>query len=616
VGVLAAAVVVSTLSAGAANATLSSVGPVNPSVGFPSFYGDGTGTKLQLCIRAGDPCLAGTTVAGSPSTPGNITPETFYFVADGDPGPLPGLPGSSVKYRAALEASFGTGTPAAGDQITFARINIVGKGLKPNTTYTFTHPYGTATATTDALGQLKFRDQVGCPAPGPGVGPCDFNTASLGAVGPYLKWDPAVGPVAPAGYLGDAVTAHPVLGSPNNTNFLRVDSGGVTQAQTNNFIVAGKLFTPPVTPSVLGGLFKTPQAVALTTGDPLDKILYTTDGTPVGPTSPVYTGPVTIGNPTTTSTTTLSYAVQDGAGNMGATFSQTYTVDPVAPTISSNLADGTYVGPKSVALTAADDSPGAPGIFYTLDGSTPTTGSTKYAGPISLGGTVTLKYIAVDAAGNISPVGVNSYTVNTPGPTSITAKATPTSVASGGSSVLTGKLLDAAGSPLGGAPVSLLQRPAGAAGFTPVASGVTAGDGTVFFPAVTPAKTTDYQVTFAGNAAGMQASGSLAAKVTVSPTVALNLSATNLVIGQSTTFSGAITPVAATAKGGSVQFTIRRNGAVVQTSGTGVNNTTGAYSWTYKPSSTGAYTVQASYTSPDTASYTTGTSSVVNFVVN
>jgi hypothetical protein len=229
---------------------------------------------------------------------------------------------------------------------------------------------------------------------------------------------------------------------------------------------------------------------------------------------------------------------------------------------------------------------------------------------------VTLKYIAVDAAGNISPVGINNYTVNTPGPTSSTVTASPTSVVSGGSTVLTGKLLDAGQNPLGGATVTLLQRPAGAAGFTPVATGVTAGNGLVSFPAVTPAKTTDYQVSFAGNAAGMQASASLAAKVTVATKLSLNLSSTNLVVGQTTTFSGAVTPTAATAKGGSVQLTIRRNGTVVQTSGTGVSNTTGTYSWTYKPSSTGQYTVQASYTSPDTASYTTGTSSVVNFVVN
>src|SRR3954454_12374806 len=212
VGVLAAAAVVSTLSGGAANAALSSVGPTDPSVGFPSFYGDSTGAKLQLCIRAGDPCLAGTTVTGSPSTPANITPETFYFVADADMPPLPGLPASSIKYRASVEAALGAGPAAAGDQITFSRINIVGKGLAPNTTYTFTHPYGTATATTDVKGNLKFRDEAGCPAPGPGIGPCDFSIANLGQVGPFLKWNPAVAPVAPQGYLGDALTAHPVVG--------------------------------------------------------------------------------------------------------------------------------------------------------------------------------------------------------------------------------------------------------------------------------------------------------------------------------------------------------------------------------------------------------------------
>jgi hypothetical protein len=305
---------------------------------------------------------------------------------------------------------------------------------------------------------------------------------------------------------------------------------------------------------------------------------------------------------------------------MGATFSQTYTVDPVAPVVSSSLADGTYRAPQSVSLTATDDQPTAPSIYYTLDGSTPTTSSTKYTGPISLGGTVTVKYIAVDAAGNVSPVGTNTYTVVTPGASSISVKAAASTVSFGGSTVLTGKLVDAGGFPLGGATVNLLQRPNGAAGFTPVTSGstgVTAADGTVSFPAVSPTKNTDYQVTYAGNSAlGVGSSASLAARVSVAPGLSLNLSSTNLVLGQTTTFSGAVNPSAATVKGGSIQFTIRRNGAVIQTSGTGVSTANGTYSWAFKPSTTGQYSVQASYTSPDTANYAATSSSVVNFVVN
>src|SRR5947209_7111898 len=274
--------------AGTALAALSTVGPVDPSVGFPSYYQDATGTRLQLCIKAGDPCLAGTTVTGFPSTPTNIQPETFYWVADADPGPLPGLPNSLIKLRLSLEAAFGAGTPQTGQQITFGRINIVGKGLTPNTTYTFTHPYGTATATSDSLGGLKFRDQVGCPAPTPGVPPCDFSIALSSNVGPFLKWDPAVAPAAPAGFFGDAVTAHPVVGSPQGTNSLSVASGGVTLAQTNNFIVAGKLWIAPVTVSPVGGVFGAPQTVTLTAADPAYSIRYTLDGTTPNAASPVY----------------------------------------------------------------------------------------------------------------------------------------------------------------------------------------------------------------------------------------------------------------------------------------------------------------------------------------
>jgi hypothetical protein len=43
-------------------------------------------------------------------------------------------------------------------------------------------------------------------------------------------------------------------------------------------------------------------------------------------------------------------------------------------------------------------------IYYTTDGSTPTTGSSVYTGPITVDTTTTLRFFAVDDVGNPSIV--------------------------------------------------------------------------------------------------------------------------------------------------------------------------------------------------------------------
>lgn len=51
-------------------------------------------------------------------------------------------------------------------------------------------------------------------------------------------------------------------------------------------------------------------------------------------------------------------------------------------------------------------------IYYTLDGSTPTTSSTLYTRYVKITSTSTLKAIAVDSSGNASDVLTNSYVIS------------------------------------------------------------------------------------------------------------------------------------------------------------------------------------------------------------
>lgn len=63
-----------------------------------------------------------------------------------------------------------------------------------------------------------------------------------------------------------------------------------------------------------------------------------------------------------------------------------------APTITPN--GGTFSSPQTVAMSSATNSAS---IFYTLDGSTPTTASTQYTGPITVSIDTTIKAIATAA---------------------------------------------------------------------------------------------------------------------------------------------------------------------------------------------------------------------------
>jgi len=79
-----------------------------------------------------------------------------------------------------------------------------------------------------------------------------------------------------------------------------------------------------------------------------------------------------------------------------------------APAPSIVLPSGTYIGTQSVAITS---SLAGASIYYTTDGSTPTTDSTKYMAPIAVYSASTIKAIAVSSAYSPSPVASATYTI-------------------------------------------------------------------------------------------------------------------------------------------------------------------------------------------------------------
>ena len=82
---------------------------------------------------------------------------------------------------------------------------------------------------------------------------------------------------------------------------------------------------------------------------------------------------------------------------------------PTAATPTFSPAPGTYTSTVNIAL--ANTTSGAT-IYYTTDGSTPTTSSTKYTGAIAVATTTTIKAIAAASGFNNSAVASGTYTIS------------------------------------------------------------------------------------------------------------------------------------------------------------------------------------------------------------
>jgi hypothetical protein len=145
-------------------------------------------------------------------------------------------------------------------------------------------------------------------------------------------------------------------------------------------------------------------------------IHFTTDGSTPTAASPSYTGPITV-----TSTETIR-AIAVATGHLNSNISSaTYTRITQAAMPTFNPAPGTYSSAQQVTISTT--TPNAT-IYYTTDGSTPTTASTKYTGPVAISTTETLKAIATASNLTNSAVASGLYTIQT-GPTAATPTFSP-----------------------------------------------------------------------------------------------------------------------------------------------------------------------------------------------
>jgi hypothetical protein len=170
------------------------------------------------------------------------------------------------------------------------------------------------------------------------------------------------------------------------------------------YTIASGVAAPVFSPSP--GTFTSPQTVTITDTTAGATIYYTTNGTAPTTSSTVYMGAIW-----QSSTQTLqAIAVKSGyANSMVAT--ATYTIAPILPTPTFSLAGGTAAYPSPQTVSILDANAGAT-IYYTTNGTTPTTSSTKYTGAITVSVTETVEAIAVEAGHTNSAIGSVLYTIS------------------------------------------------------------------------------------------------------------------------------------------------------------------------------------------------------------
>jgi hypothetical protein len=153
--------------------------------------------------------------------------------------------------------------------------------------------------------------------------------------------------------------------------------------------------------SLVAGTYNTAQSVTISDATAGAQIHYTTDGSTPTASSALYPG----GAINISSTTTLQ-AIAAAAGlSDSAIASATYTLQAATPMISP--ASESFSGSVSVSIT--DATAGAT-IYYTSDGSTPTTSSTVYTTAITVTSTTTINAMAAASGFSNSAVASATYT--------------------------------------------------------------------------------------------------------------------------------------------------------------------------------------------------------------
>jgi hypothetical protein len=204
--------------------------------------------------------------------------------------------------------------------------------------------------------------------------------------------------------------------------YIADDGGNVYEIAVDNFTAPTSPVQNPSTASIFtilndGGCTTTPPTVTFAaTGTSAGAFSAATTGTcqatvTAGAAGAAYTTTLTF-SPLSVGLNTATLTATDSLNNTGAAaVSGIGTPAPPAASPTFSVAAGTYTTVQTV--TIADTTTGAV-IYYTTNGSTPTTSSTLYKGPVSVGVSETVTAIAAATGFTPSPAASAAYVINLP----------------------------------------------------------------------------------------------------------------------------------------------------------------------------------------------------------
>jgi sugar lactone lactonase YvrE len=210
-------------------------------------------------------------------------------------------------------------------------------------------------------------------------------------------------------YTTDGTT--PTTSSAQYTGPISVSSSGILRAVALApgymlSAVASATYTLQAATPILSlpsGTYSGTQIVTIFDATPEAAIYYTTNGTTPTASSTQYAGPISFSS----SETVKAIATASGYSQSALAIAA-YTIAPAVATPVISLVSGVYSGPQIV--TIIDTTPGAV-IYYTANGTPPTTSSAKYSGPISVSSSETVEVIATAAGYAQSAVATAAYSI-------------------------------------------------------------------------------------------------------------------------------------------------------------------------------------------------------------
>ncbi|VXC10157.1 conserved exported hypothetical protein [Arthrobacter sp. 9V] len=364
-----------------------------------------------------------------------------------------GKAGSWIQYNFSPARTINAATlfdrPLPGDQVTGGNLTFSdgstvpvpalpnnGSGLTVNfpakTVSSVRFTISSVSGTTTNVGLAEFEAHITADVvapivtPTPGAGTYDVGQKVTLAVNEpatiYYTVDGSTPTTATSTKVTYPATATITLDGPKTLKYFAVDTANNPSAVVTQAYSTGPDVTKPVvTVNPVGGAYAPGTSITLAVNEANAVIKYTKDGSDPTTAGVVYSSasPITFDGPDPMS---LKYFATDPAGNASEVVTQTYTVPPdtTAPVITANPTSRALASGATITLSANE--PGA-AIYYTTNGNTPTATESatniKYSAPIAMGtSTLNLKYIGVDAAGNTSAVGNQTYTVPAAGPPS------------------------------------------------------------------------------------------------------------------------------------------------------------------------------------------------------